>query len=91
MTLINLSTLFTKPLINAAPNQQIEFKGSAFNAFQSEVEFGRDKFTSNPMQANFRSKEEIEQIAKSNPRIMSLLRENNLPLKVNIEALEEMR
>ena len=91
MTSINFSTLFTKPIIGAASFQQVGFKGSEIQAFQNELEFGHDNFTSNPMQATFKSKEEIEQLAKANPRIMALLRENNLPLKVNIEALEDMR
>ena len=91
MNLTNLTTLFTTPLSNAAQIQQTEFKGSGLRAFQGNFELKQDNFTSNPISATFKSKNEIEQIAKSNPRIMAILKEYNIPLKVNIDVLEDMR
>ena len=91
MNLTNLTTLLTAPLGNAAFKQSVETKGSRYQAFQSEYERIGDNFTTNPLNSTFKSKAEIEQLAKSSPRIMALLKEYNIPLKVNMEALEDMR
>ena len=92
MTKINLLTLFTNSVSNAALSQNINFKGSKLQTFQFENEEPlKDNFTSNPINANFKTKAEIEQLAKTSPRIMALLKEYNLPLKVNMDVLEEMR
>ena len=92
MTKINLLTLFTNNVNNTAFSQQVNFKGSGIQAFQfGNKEPLQDNFTSNPISANFKSKSEIEQLAKSSPRIMALLREYNLPLRVNMDVLEDMR
>ena len=92
MTRINLLTLFTNSVPNAALPQNVNFKGSNVQAFQFEnLEPLKDNFTSNPISANFKTKAEIEQLAQSSPRIMALLKEHNLPLKVNMDILEEMK
>ena len=96
MTLINLTNILTKPLSAALPKSQPNFKGvegnpGVNNFFGFETLPSSDKFASNPFGADFTSKSKIEQLAKSNPRIMAILKENNLPLKVNMEALEDMR
>ena len=88
---INLTTLFTSPVNNAASVSQTGFKGSGLQTFRGEYGRVGDNFTSNPLNSTFKSKAEIEQMAKSSPRIMALLKEYNIPLKVNIEALEDMR
>ena len=94
MAEINLTTLFggINPLHNINP-AHVNFRGSEkVLAFQSEsVEPYKDSFVTNPFKDNFKSKAEIERLAKSSPRIMELLKEYNLPLRVNMEALEEMR
>ncbi len=93
MTLINLTTLFggANPLhnINSAP---ANFKGGRnISSFQFEIsEPSKDGFSTNPLNRHFKSKAEIEQLAKSNPRIMALLKEHNLPLRVNMDVLEGM-
>jgi len=92
MTLINLTTLFggIKPLHSTqAP---VNFRGNekiaVFN-HEGPEPIG-DGFSTNPFSSNFKSKAEIEQLAKSSPRIMALLKEHNLPLRVNMDALEDM-
>lgn len=92
MKLTSLSTLFTNTINNfAALKPEVDFRGSEINTFQFEgLEPLQDRFTSNPLIVQ-RSKAEIEQMAKSNPRIMALLNEYNIPLKVNMDVLEEMR
>ena len=93
MSLINLTTLFggLNPLhnINSAP---VNFKGGRnISAFKFEIsEPGKDGFSTNPLNKHFKSKAEIELLAKSSPRIMALLKEHNLPLRVNMDALEGM-
>lgn len=93
MTLINLTTLFgINPLANAAPGQKVNFRGAELNnIFKYELESANDKFSSNPMNFCFKNKGEIELLAKSNPKIMAILKEYNLPLRVNMDVLEEMR
>ena len=91
MKLINLTTLFTSPVNNAASISQTGFIGSGFQAFRGEYGRVGDNFTSNPLNSTFKSKAEIEQLAKSSPRIMALLKEYNIPLRINMEALEDMR
>ena len=92
MTLINLTNIFVQPLSAALPKSQVNFKGAEVNLFESGTQTHEsDKFTTNPFGAVFTSKAKIEQLAKSNPRIMAILKENNLPLNVNMDVLEDMR
>ena len=51
----------------------------------------RDSFNSNPLYDNFASKETVTQLAKSNPAVMQILRENKIPLKVNMSELEQLK
>lgn len=51
----------------------------------------KDGFATNPIYENFSTKEQIELNAQSNPRIMSLLKEHNIPLQVNITELEKLK
>ena len=92
MTKISLLTLLTNPLTNTVAPQKINAGDSKVQAFQfDELLSSQDEFSTNPMNLTFKSKAEIEQLAKSSPRIMALLKEYNLPLKVNTTVLEEMR
>ena len=50
-----------------------------------------DGFATNPIYENFGTKEQIEAVAKSNPRIQQLLKEHNLSVKVNVEELEKLK
>ena len=94
MTLINLTTLFgIIPANNAASTKSVNFRGSedSFGFYSNDLEPYKDSFSTNPINTNFKNKAEIEQLAKSSPRIMALLKEHNLPLRVNMDVLEEMR
>ena len=94
MALINLTTLFGINAANSAVNtKSVGFKGSEnVAAFQFEkLEQNKDRFSTNPFNNNFKTKAEIEQLAKSSPRIMALLKEHNLPLRVNMDVLEDVR
>ena len=50
-----------------------------------------DGFISNPIYDNFGTREQIEAVAKDNPRIQEILVQNKIPLKVNIKELEELK
>lgn len=50
-----------------------------------------DSFVTSPLNNAFPDKERIESIARSNPRIQSILKEHNLPLKVNEKTLLELK
>ena len=92
MASINFSTILANPLFNAAIKPNLNFKSSKIQAFQFEdFTANQDKFATNPLYANFKGKTEIEQLAKANPRIMQLLKEYGIPLKVNIEELENLK
>ena len=87
MTLINLTTIFggAKPL-NSTCLSPVGFKGSEkFAAFNFEgLDPNNDRFVTNPTGRQNKTKTEVEQLAKSSPRIMQLLKENNLPLHANV-------
>lgn len=93
MTQISLTTLFggINPL-NSINLAHINFRGNEnIAAFNSDgLEPNKDRFSTNPFRENFKTKAEIEQLAKSSPRIMALLKEHNLPLRVNMDVLEGM-
>lgn len=91
MKLINLTTLFTTPLNNTAQIQQTDFRGSGIGMFRySGFEPQKDNFVSNPLHSNLDAAE-IERISRSNPRIMQLLKENGIPLKVNYDELVALK
>ena len=91
MSLINLTNIFgITPFYNAAAPKGVNFKGSEQVFGLPAENFVNDGFTSNPLNKYFKSKAEIEQLAKSNPRIMALLKEHNLSLRVNMDVLEDM-
>lgn len=51
----------------------------------------QDGFVSNPLTDKFGTKSEIEAAAKSNPRICEIMKEYNLPVKVNTAELEKLQ
>ena len=51
----------------------------------------RDGFATNPIYDNFGTKEQIEAVAKANPRINNILNENKIALKINVEELEKLK
>lgn len=68
----------------------IGFKSSSTYA-PRVTPFGNDNFVTNPQSDRYGTKEEIIAAAKSNPRVMQILGEYNLPLKVNEKALDELK
>lgn len=50
-----------------------------------------DDFTSNPISDYYSTKIEIEMAAKSNPRIVEIMKTYEIPLQVNTEELEKLK
>ena len=88
---INLTTLFGINTAKSAVNTKaVNFKsGEKISTFNFEdIEQHKDGFVINPLGVTT-NKAEIERLAKS-PKIQAILNEYNLPLRVNMDALEEM-
>jgi HD-GYP domain-containing protein (c-di-GMP phosphodiesterase class II) len=51
----------------------------------------KDGFVSNPIYEKFGTKEQIEATIKKNPRIQELLTKYNIPAKINMEELENLK
>ena len=64
---------------------------SALNSQNPNLKVQKDGFVTNPIYENFSTKEQIENVAKLNPRIMTLLKEHDIPLQVNIKELEKLK
>ena len=73
------------------PINRIGFRGSSQGIFPQRYAQGKDSFSTNPLYENFATKAQIEAIAKSNPEIIQILKENKIPLKVNVEELENLK
>ena len=50
-----------------------------------------DGFVTNPIYDTLSTKAEIEAAVEANPRIKAILKENNIPLQVNIEELNKLK
>ena len=88
MTKVNLTALFgINPANTASLSNPAKINGGvSFGAFNYNTAGYQDKFTTNSL--NVATDEaEILKYAKSNPRIMALLKEYNIPLQVNTEAI----
>lgn len=51
----------------------------------------KDGFATNPLYDNFGNKAQIEATINSNPRIQQILKEHNMPAKVNMAELEKLK
>ena len=51
----------------------------------------KDGFATNPLYDNFGTKAQIEATVNSNPRIQQILKEHNMPVKVNMAELEKLK
>lgn len=53
--------------------------------------FENNELVTKPFEDKFGTKEQIEMCAKSSPEITAIMKEYNLPIKVNIEELEKLK
>ena len=88
MTLINLTNIFTTPLSSAAQSPKISFRSAGMETFRyNELERPQDNFVSNPLSSDLDASG-IERLAKSNPKIMQLLKGN---VVVNYDELTALK
>lgn len=69
---------------------QIGFKSKP-EAYSIRNTLIKDSFSTNPIYESFETKAQLEHDAKTNPKIQNLLKEYNLPVKVNLEELENLK
>ncbi|MBR2430027.1 HD domain-containing protein [bacterium] len=79
---------YSLPLKLNTPNFSFRSKGLIANPNEQKI---NDGFASNPIYEKFGTKEQIEVVAKTNPRIQELLSEYSIPVKVNMTELEKLK
>lgn len=89
MTFINNVNLSNKYHVSSLPH--IGFRGSSQGLYPNLNIGVQDSFSTNPLYENLGTKAQIEAAARSNPRIVEILKENNIPLKINIEEFENLK
>ena len=83
---LNLFTQIQNITAPKAPVFKAESRSNQTFAFEPI----NDGFSTNPIYSKIGSEAEIVAMAKSNPNIMAILKEHNLPLKINMQAIEDM-
>lgn len=84
MNFVQNTPIFSK--INI-PNMQFR----SCNIRQIPDNCPNDNFCTNPIYESYNDKNQILQTAKTNPKIMSILKEYNIPLHVNTKELESLQ
>ena len=85
-----MTFIYNTPVLNNINIPAIRFRSNPA-VYTDASGFGRDSFNSNPLNDSFKDKNSLTALAKSNPRVMNILKENNIPLKVNAEELEKLK
>lgn len=85
-----MTFIYNTPILNNINLPKVQFK-SAPSTYQPTLSPRKDSFNSNPLYENFADKNTIASIAKSNPTVMNILKENKIPLKVNVKELEQLK
>ncbi len=82
---------FISPIFNKINIQNVQFRANPNTVnYHAEQNLRKDSFNSNPLYDNFVDKNKLTQLAKSNPEIMRILKENKIPLKINVKELEDL-
>lgn len=84
-----MNFVYNTPILNKINIPNIQFR--AVENYAGTLAPKKDSFSTNPLYDNFVDKNTLTQIAKSNPRIMELLKSNHIRLDVNIRALEKLK
>lgn len=85
-----MTIVFNTPIINSINVPKINFRSNVAKPY-IENDFRKDSFSTNPLYDNFTDKTKLLQIAKSNPEIIKILKENKIPLVINIQELEKLK
>lgn len=84
-----MNFVYNTPILNKINIPNIQFR--TVENYAGTLAPKKDSFSTNPLYDNFVDKNTLTQIAKSNPRIMELLKSNHIRLDVNIRALEKLK
>ena len=84
-----MNFVYNTPILNKINIPNIQFR--AAENYAGTLAPKKDSFSTNPLYDNFLDKNTLTQIAKSNPRIMELLKSNHIRLDVNIRELEKLK
>lgn len=84
-----MNFVYNTPILNKINIPNIQFR--AAENYAGTLAPKKDSFSTNPLYDNFLDKNTLPQIAKSNPRIMELLKSNHIRLDVNIRELEKLK
>ena len=83
---------FISPIFSKINIQNVQFRANPNTVnYPVEQNLRKDSFNSNPLYDNFVDKNKLTQLAKSNPEIMRILKENKIPLKINVKELEDLK
>ena len=83
---------FISPIFNKINIQNIQFRANSSPVtYPAGQNLRKDSFNSNPLYDNFVDKNKLTQLAKSNPDVMRILKENKIPLKINVKELEDLK
>ena len=86
----SMNPIYQTPILNNIGFPRIQFR-SITAAYPEKFEPVKDSFSTNPLYENYWDKDNITKLAKSNPEIMRILKENKIPLKVNSAELEKLK
>lgn len=84
-----MNFVYNTPILNKINIPNIQFR--AAGNYAETLAPKKDSFSTNPLYDSFVDKNTLTQIAKSNPRIMELLKNNHIRLDVNIRELEKLK
>lgn len=77
------------------PNIQlpkINFRAGTVSTHSVPADFvSEDKYTTSTIGVEYSDENKIKQLAKSNPNIQRILKENGIPLKVNMDIISELK
>lgn len=84
-----MTFIYNTPILNLnTANIRFKSNPATYTGIQNPR---KDSFNSNPLYDNFASKDTVTNLAKTNPAIMQILKENKIPLKVNMSELEQLK
>lgn len=69
---------------------KISFR-AAQNCAVTNQNLRKDSFNSNPLYDSFHDKNYVTNLVKSNPNVIKILRENKIPLNLNINELDKLK
>lgn len=83
---------FISPIFNKINIQNVQFRANPNTVtYPAGQNLRKDSFNSNPLYDNFVDKNKLTQLAISNPEITRILKENKIPLKINVKELEDLK